>query len=195
MTTALDSPPAAGRLRTAWNAAHAPVTGAPRWAVIAAYAVPFTVLPSGIWRISAIFTDGQAHDRGDVPGWLSMHLYVVLLSIVSELLAFTAVGLVARWGERVPRWIPVLRGRRIPTLAAVIPAALGALVLTAIWTAALVCELAGVTLQGDPTPADFPSQAGGWKAAYFYVAYAPLLLWGPLLAAVTLAYYRRRRHG
>ncbi|WP_091105583.1 hypothetical protein [Micromonospora citrea] len=26
------------------------------------------------------------------------------------------------------------------------------------------------------------------------LCYAPLLLWGPLLAVVTFAYYRRRRH-
>ncbi|MFH9353777.1 hypothetical protein [Kitasatospora sp. NPDC017646] len=45
MTTAQPSP-AAGRLRTAWAAAHTPVPRVPRWARIAARAVPFTVLPS-----------------------------------------------------------------------------------------------------------------------------------------------------
>jgi len=45
MTTATKTPaagpgtPAAGRIRTAWVAAHAPAAGVPRWARVAAYAV------------------------------------------------------------------------------------------------------------------------------------------------------------
>ncbi|MFC9897266.1 hypothetical protein ACFVMC_26555 [Nocardia sp. NPDC127579] len=131
--------------------------------------------------------------RGDLPAWMPGELYVIALSIVSELVAFTAVGLVAAWGEWFPGWFPRLRGRRIPTAVAVIPAALGAVALTVMWTAAFVTELAGVTLRGDPTPADYPSRAGGWESAAYYLCYTPLLLWGPLLAAVTFAYYRRRR--
>jgi hypothetical protein len=180
-----DSPVTSGRLRTLWRAAHAPVAGVPRWARIAAYAIPFTVLPASLWRLPAVFDNGIG---------LSERMYIVFLSILSELVAFTAVGLVAAWGERFPRWIPGLRGRRVPTPAAVIPAALGAVLLTVLWTAAFVTEFAGVTLRGEPTPADFPTQAGGWEAAIFYLCYLPLLLWGPLLAAVTHAYNRRRRN-
>ena len=143
MTTTTKTPaagqgtPPAGRIRTAWVAAHAPAAGVPRWARVAAYAVPLTVLPSSAWRIAAC-TFHAPIVRGDVvsdvtssgvPG-VPLWLYVILLSIVSELLAFTAVGLVSTWGEVFPRWIPVLRGRRVPTLGAVVPAALGAAVLT-----------------------------------------------------------------
>ena len=182
------------RLRRAWRAAHSPTDGVPRWARLAAYAVPFTVLPSGVWRIGEMLVgDDRVGGRGDVPVWLPMELYVVVLTIVSEVLAFTAVGLVARWGERVPRWVPGLGGRRVPTLAAAVPAALGALVLTAMWTTALYCAAAGVTLRGDSASDAVPSQGGGWEAAWFYLCYAPLALWGPLLAAVTVAYVRRRR--
>jgi hypothetical protein len=152
--------------------------------------VPLAVLPSSIWRVVTVHPDAG---RGGVPEWLPMHAYVIVLSILSELVAFTAVGLVAGWGERFPRWVPGLGARRIPTAVASIPAALGAFVLTLMWGVALVCEVRDVTLQGEPTPASFPSKAGGWEAAYFYVSYAPLLLWGPLLAAVTVAYVRRRR--
>ncbi|MFF5207096.1 hypothetical protein [Streptosporangium sp. NPDC000396] len=184
MTALTDSPATTGRLRTVWRAAHAPVAGVPRWARIAAFAVPFTVLPSSLWRLPAAFDDGFP---------LGERVYIAFLSILSELVAFTAVGLVATWGERFPRWIPGLRGRRVPTSAAVIPAALGAVVLTVLWTAAFVTHFSGVTLRGEPIPANFPTQAGGWKAAIFYVCYLPLLLWGPLLATVTYAYHRRRR--
>ncbi|MFE2167429.1 hypothetical protein ACFXB3_20565 [Streptomyces sp. NPDC059447] len=182
-------------VRAVWKAAHAPVAGVPRYARIAAAAIPFTVLPSCVWRLGLLFVDHSAADSGTLPDWLPLDVYVVILSVFSELLAFTALGLVAAWGEVVPRRIPFLGGRRIPVAAAVVPAALGALALTALWTVlAAVTQLAGTTIQGDPIPADFPSEAGGWSAVWFYVCYAPLLLWGPLLGVVTVAYWRRRRH-
>jgi len=114
----------ATKIPAAWVEAHAPAAGVPRWARIAAYAIPFTVLPSSAWRIAAC-TFHAPIVRGDVvsdvtssgvPG-VPLWLYVILLSIASELLAFTAVGLVSTWGEVFPRWIPGLRARREPTLA------------------------------------------------------------------------------
>lgn len=187
-------PPGSGRgPRAAWKAAHAPVAGVPRYARIAAAAIPFVVLPSCVWRVGLLFVEHSEADRGSLPRWLPLDVYVSLLSVFSELLAFTAVGLVASWGEVVPRWIPVLGGRRIPVAAAVVPAALGALALTLLWTVLGAAAVAGTTLQGDPLPADAPSEAGGLSAAWFYVCYAPLVLWGPLLGVVTVAYWRRRR--
>ncbi|MDA0564457.1 hypothetical protein LG943_08975 [Streptomonospora sp. S1-112] len=174
----------ADRIRAAWRAAHEPVPGAPRWARRAAYAVPLVVLPATLWRLPLVFSEEAG------PGEAA---YVVLLSVVSELLAFTAVGMVAGWGERFPRWVPWLRGRRVPTPVAVFPASVGAVLLTALWTWIFAAHFAGLTLRGDPIPADYPTQAGGWQAAVFYACYLPLLLWGPLLAAVTWAYWRRRR--
>ncbi|WP_218005788.1 hypothetical protein [Actinomadura hibisca] len=121
-------------------------------------------------------------------------MYILSLSVVSELLAFAAIGLIARWGEVFPRWIPGLGGSRVPTKAAVIPAALGATILTLAFTVlVIVNEIQGTTIRGDDLPADFPSEAGGWEAAWFYLCYTPLILWGPLLAVLTVAYYKRRR--
>ncbi|MFW3475241.1 hypothetical protein ACN24M_28985 [Streptomyces microflavus] len=121
-------------------------------------------------------------------------MYILTLSVTSELLAFSAIGLIARWGEVFPRWIPHLRGRRVPTEAAVIPAALGATVLTLMFTVlAVVNEIQGTTIRGDDRSAEFPGEAGGWEAAWFYICYTPLILWGPLLAVLTVAYYKRRR--
>lgn len=185
------------RLRAAWTRAHAPVPGVPRWAKVAAYAIPFVVLPSGLWRIMTVvfhIGDDAVHGAGQLPSWLPGPVYVIALSVVSELIAFTAVGLIAEWGEVVPRWIPLLGGRKIPPLAAVVPAALGATILTVLWTTAYATSLAGLTLQGDPLPDDSPTESlHGWQLAFFELTYAPLLLWGPLLAAVCFAYWRRRR--
>ncbi|WP_210747821.1 hypothetical protein [Actinomadura latina] len=194
------------RVRAGWRAAHEAVEGVPRWARVAALAVPFTVLPSGLWRI-AVFAlhlpiiaeddlgpgDGPGGGRGDLPGWLPMEVYVVLLSVFSELVAFTAVGLIARWGEVFPRWVPWVRGRRVPITAAVIPAAVGAAILTVLWTVSIVNGLVfRETIQGRPLPDGFPIHFGSWEGVLGVVAYAPLVAWGPLLGVVTVAYFRRR---
>lgn len=199
MTPILEQPYAAGGLRGVWRAAHTPVAGVPRWARFAALAVPLTVLPSGLWRIAAVFlhfgSGDSEQEAGQLPSWLPLEVYVLFLSVLSEALAFTAVGLVAAWGEVFPRWVPRLRGRRVPVWAAVVPALLGAAALTALWTVGAAAVLTENTLTGDPLPADFPSMTDDWRAAVFYVSYAPLLAWGPLLGALTFAYWRRRRSG
>ncbi|GAA3258504.1 hypothetical protein [Streptomyces lavendulae] len=189
----IDVRPSGGGLRAAWRAAHAPVPGVPRWARTAAYAVPFAVLPSGIWRLGLLFADDPEGARSDLPGWIPMRVYVVALTLLSELLAFTAVGLVAAWGERLPRRLPVLGGRRIPVAAAGIPAALGALALTVLWCFVAWSQAAGTTVTGEPLPADFPSEAGGFATVWFYACYTPLLSWGPLLGVATVGYWTRRR--
>ncbi|MFF3848087.1 hypothetical protein [Streptomyces sp. NPDC002328] len=174
-----------GRYRAAWRAAHEPVAGVSRGMRLVAYAVPVTVLPAGIWRLPAAFGDGTpAGERA----------YIVLLTVVSEALAFTAIGLIARWGEVFPRWVPFLRGLRVPPRAVIVPAAAGAAVLTLLFTVLfLVSEVRGTTIGGGDLPAGSPSLATGWEAAWFYVCYAPLTLWGPLLAVLTVAYAKRRR--
>ena len=199
MTTTIEVR-AAGRLRDAWAAAHHPVPGVPRWARNAAYAVPYTVLPASLWRIALCTfhmpigrgTIGSGITPSGVPG-VPIELYVIVLSIVSELLAFTAVGLVSTWGEVVPRWIPVLHGRSVPAVAAVVPAALGAVVLTLLWTWVAVSFSLGMRINGRPLGSDSVLSFGDWKGLVAVIAYAPLLLWGPLLGAVTISYWKRRR--
>ncbi|KAB2382730.1 hypothetical protein [Actinomadura montaniterrae] len=189
------------RLQAMWSSAHAPAAGTPRWARTAALAVPFVVLPSSLWRIAAvalhvpIVRDTGGDESGNLPSWLPIELYVVLLSVLSELLAFTAVGLVSTWGEVFPRWVPFLRGRRVPTLAAVVPGAIGATILTCLWTWVFAMLAFGRNLAGERLAADSPLNVHTWQGALVFVAYVPLVAWGPLLAAVTFAYYRRRAQG
>jgi hypothetical protein len=199
MTTMTGAGPAP-RVRAAWAAVHAPAAGVSRWARVAALAVPFTLLPSSAWRI-AVCTFHAPIARGDLmagvtasglPG-VPLAAYVVMLSVVSELLAFTAVGLVSTWGEVFPRWLPGLRGRRVPALAAVVPAGLGAAVLTLLWTWTAVALGLGLRIDGRPQAANAPLSFGDWQGLLAVAAYAPLLLWGPLLAAVTVSYWKRRR--
>ena len=171
------------------------VAGVPRWAVWSAYAAALTVLPSGVWRLLTTLghvpldhleTAPEHHGPELVTGWW----YPVALTVVSEALAYLTVGLVAPWGEVWPRWIPRLGGRPVPVAAAVVPAAAGAAALTVLWTWTAVMFGLGRGVNGSELLGlDFH----GWQAAAFIAAYGPLLAWGPLLAAVTISYYRRRR--
>jgi len=186
-------------LRAAWTAAHRPVGGVPPWAGRVAWVTALLVLPSSVWRIAvctfhAPIVDGglPADASGNLPSWLPLEIYVVLLSIGSELLAFTAVGLVARWGEVFPRWIPVLRGRRVPPMVAIVPATIGATVLSLITVWTTITLLLGVNVRGDEASFDVLT-FHTWQGTVAILAYAPLLAWGPLLGALTVAYGRRRR--
>ncbi|MFD3373883.1 MULTISPECIES: hypothetical protein [unclassified Streptomyces] len=79
-------------------------------------------------------------------------------------------------------------------MAAVVPAAIGAAVLILVFTLLFsVSEIRGTTIQGDDPRAGSPTLAIGWESAWYRFCYAPLSLWGPLLAVLTVAYWKRRR--
>jgi hypothetical protein len=160
-----------------------PVT---RTAMILARLVPLTVLPAGVWRIIMGFgvTMGfspTAMEASDIPGWGSA--WVLFLTVLSEALALLTIGLVRPWGEIVPAWVPRLGGRRIPPAAVVAPATAGGILLTFIWTFAVV-RLFVATVEG------FIGGTGWW--VLMVSCYLPALLWGPLLLYVTYLYHRRR---
>lgn len=155
--------------------------GVPRWAELATTAVHLAVLPSGLWRIALVA--GVPVIAEYDPTWWEPY-YIVSLTLVSEALALLTYGLIRPWGEVVPDWVPFVAGRRIPPRVAVIPAALGGVALTAIFGFAGFTAIAygldfGSTLQN----------------ALVAICYAPLLAWGPLLLAITVAYWRRRTGG
>ncbi|MFJ9891645.1 hypothetical protein [Streptomyces sp. NPDC091287] len=178
--------------------------GVPAWARRVAFLIPFTVLPSGLWRIAGMtfglpVTKDIDVGRGEVPGWLPMEVYAVVLTLFAEAVAFLAIGLVSTWGEVWPRWMPFVGGRPVRPMAAIVPAALGALVLTALWTTAFVAILSGHGADGsqlgDGTLRGMLLHLVGaldWRAVLFLATYVPLIAWGPLLAAVTYAYAVRR---
>ncbi|MEV6912153.1 hypothetical protein [Amycolatopsis sp. NPDC051071] len=162
----------------------------PRWAMRLAYALPWLLLPSCLWRLPfALHCEmGQIHDRGMPPLWLSIP-YVLTLSVLSELTAILAIGLVRGWGEVAPRWIPFIGGKPVRPMAAVVPAIVGGLVLTALFTSV---PLGGhqLTVFGVVENVDYVSD--GWEVLAT-VCVAPLALWGPIIVVLTLAYHRRRK--
>ena len=92
--------------------------------------------------------------------------------------AILTVGLVRPWGEIFPRWMPLVRGRRVPPALAIAPASFVAVLVFA----------AGLGITRDV----LRDGLGGVD----WLAHAPGLLgpfWGLGLGAATLAYYYRRR--
>jgi hypothetical protein len=158
----------------------------PRWAYRLAHAIPLMTLPSGLWRLGLVAGSsmGMLDDAGH-PIYLTStgeKVYIVFLSLFSEAVALVAFGLVKRWGEVAPAWIPFIGGRRVNPYAAIVPAILGSLALIAIWTYGF----------RDVFSDDFLPFAGTGWAVLMIGCYAPLQLWGPALLVLTWAYYRRR---
>ncbi|MBB4895439.1 hypothetical protein FHS39_004517 [Streptomyces olivoverticillatus] len=177
---------------------HSYVPGTPRWARLAAHAVALVVLPSSLWRL--LMTAGMAGvGHSENPSYHSQpsdYIYVLLLSIVSEGIALLTLGLVKPWGEVVPRWLPVIGGRRVPVKAAVIPALAGSalLALLAAWffLNPIFFHVHFTPAIGDKGTPHSHLEVSGWSKVLFAVCYLPLLAWPVLVTACALAYRRRR---
>ncbi|SDT66989.1 hypothetical protein SAMN05216371_3553 [Streptomyces sp. TLI_053] len=162
--------------------------GTPRWAELAARATVWTTVPSGLWRLALgvgvpVGFSGElaAVFRNNTPGWGTA--YLVALSGPAEFVAFLTLGLVRPWGEVVPSWIPLIGGRTVRPLAAIVPAAIGSTVLTCLGTSAL--------FGGWAEQLSVPEAPQGLAAVIMTLCYLPMVAWGPLVAAVTFAYARR----
>jgi hypothetical protein len=161
----------------------------PRWARRAAAVVFLSTVPSAIWRTSMalgvpVGADGPyVREHYGSLGWCTA--YVVGLSVLLMGLAALTFGLVRPWGEIAPRWMPVIGGRPVRRLAAVIPAGAGAVALTLLWCAVF----SGIDEIFDVYGLD------GAERVVVLLCYAPMLLWGPLLGAVTVSYAKRARTG
>ncbi|MFI7106944.1 hypothetical protein ACIBK9_11590 [Nonomuraea sp. NPDC050227] len=158
---------------------------ASRWALRTAYALPWLLLPTCLWRLPFAFhfDMGQLDDAPVSPLWISIP-YVFGLSVLTELAALLSIGLVRGWGEVLPSWIPVIGGRRVPPMAAVVPAVAGGLLLTAVsvWMALSWVGVAGSV-----------AYENGWWQALAMVSITPTALWGPIMLALACAYHLRRR--
>lgn len=161
----------------------------PRWVVRLAHLTALTPLPSGLWRIAAAlgipvgFTGDGAMATVTFGSWFS--LYMIALTLFADGLGLLALGLVQRWGEIFPRWIPLIGDRRISTAVAVIPAGLGATALT------VLCGM-GAFGWNDPDTMGHPDSPHGIGYWIMTVCYLPLVAWGPLLAVVAGHYWLRR---
>lgn len=165
-----------------------PAPPPPRWARRAATLAVLTTVPSALWRMAMAVgipvgaSDQIRSERYGFPGWGTV--YVFGLSLLLFGLALLTLGLVQWWGEVVPGWIPLVGGKPVPRLAAVLPAGTGAAALTLLWASAFS--------NVETIWAEYGLD--GAERLFMMACYTPLLLWGPLLAAVTVSYHRRHRH-
>ncbi|MGH3085802.1 MAG: hypothetical protein ACRDSJ_00620 [Rubrobacteraceae bacterium] len=156
-----------------------------RWAVYVSFVVPILyALTRGAWAvgiplgITAEFL-GELQSTGLV--WAGAGLAAVAVGG-----AFLTLGLIQRWGEVFPRWVPLLSERRVPIPLAVVPASLVSVLVGAAGVMFVRLTLFGTFRLGERTLA----LDENWAAL------APELLWplwGAALGAATLAYYYRRR--
>lgn len=172
--------------------AHPRVRGsrpAPAWLrgwALAGFLVPvvgFTV-PHVLWvagvplGISADLLDRARADLAPVLG--------VALAALPALGGVLTLGLASRWGRVFPRSVPLLAGRRVPPLLALIPAGVVAVALIAygvlgIWL------IAGALVAGTTTWSELLS---GWAASGTELVF---LLWGIALGVATLGYHQITR--
>lgn len=119
--------------------------------------------------------------------------YVLGLGAVELVAATLCVGLARPWGERVPRWVPGLRGRRIHRLLPTAVGWLGWAVVT-LFVVSLAVQFGGAWLAGTGawTPADGMNL---WQRVVLGVTYGPMALWPALLAVALVGYWRRRTPG
>ncbi|MEW2075152.1 hypothetical protein ACFZAG_26615 [Streptomyces sp. NPDC012403] len=160
----------------------------PRWAERFAHLIPLIALPVCLWRIPIAFgfTMGTGLPPIDGPLWVSIS-YVGGLSVVSELFALACFSLVRPWGEVLPGWVPVFGGKRVPPYLVIVPAAIGGLAITAVLISWFLSTF----------------QLAGFERDQFDNVWWELLavsssglfsLCGPMVLALTYAYYRRRCH-
>ncbi|MGG0656933.1 hypothetical protein [Rummeliibacillus pycnus] len=97
------------------------------------------------------------------------------------------IGLIQKWGEVFPRWVPFIGGKRVPVLMAVIPASIVAIALTA---AGFIFTFGFFAIKFQVVPAE------GIILSEIEGTIGPMLSWMPWGVALGLAaisyYYRRR---
>lgn len=147
---------------------------AARWGRVATIVATLCALPYTLLRATWLTPWPLGLPAGtDLSSMPETRLQGLLLGGAALAGAVLTTGLVARWGEVWPRWMPGLRGRPVPLAAAVVPATL-------------------VTLALASAAVSMVMMAVGVDELWMLLAF-PLPVWAPALGAATLGYVLRRR--
>jgi hypothetical protein len=104
------------------------------------------------------------------------------LATIGALGGLLTLGLIRPWGERFPRWMGRLAGRRVPPRLAIVPASVIAILILETGIMYNRMALTGVW--------DEDFRTGNWGTVLPEMTWP---LWGLALGAATLAYHYRRR--
>ncbi|HLU59768.1 MAG TPA: hypothetical protein VKZ81_30275 [Pseudonocardia sp.] len=146
-----------------------------RWGRTATFVAAACALPYGLLRLTWLTPWPFGIDPAALAAAPEMRLHGLLLGLAALAGAVLTTGLVARWGEVWPCWVPVVRGRAVPPAAAVVPGA----VVAALFTVAAVPMVVITVASGD----------------LFGLVVFPFFGWGPALAIAVLGYALRRAGG
>lgn len=158
-----------GATRPAWTRPEA----AARWGRVAVVVAALCALPYGLLRMTWLTPWPVGMDPAELAAVPEMRLHGLLLGSAALAGAVLTTGLVARWGEVWPRWVPVVRGRPVPLAAAVVPGGL----VAALFTVAAPSMTIMAVASGDL-----------WLLVVF-----PFVVWGPALGIAVLGYALRRQ--
>ncbi|PZG09977.1 hypothetical protein C1I95_28490 [Micromonospora craterilacus] len=148
-----------------------------RWAAYVAAAVPACyALTRFAWAAGVPFGISaemlaELQDTGAIWAGAGLAAFAMVGAILT-------LGLVQRWGERFPRWMVGLAGRRVPVRLAVVPAAVVAVAVTA----------ASLGYLSSP---NFWALTGALSMGTAPIVFFPA--WGVALGAAAYAYHLRRR--
>lgn len=147
-----------------------------RWVTIGAALCP---LPYALLRMTWLTPWPVMMDAAELEANPAIRVFGLSLGFAALGGSVLTVGLISRWGEVFPRWLPVLRGRPVPAAP---PAAVALVVAGAI-------TLAGRSIIQPVVTGDANIGEIGTEALLIF----PFPIWGPLLGAAAIAYYLRRR--
>jgi hypothetical protein len=148
---------------------------AARWGKVAAIVAVLCAMPYGLLRLTWLTPWPYGMDPATLVATPELRLHGLLLGCASLVGAVLTAGLVARWGEVWPRWMPVVRGRPVPLAAAVVPGG----VVAALFTVAAFPMTIMAVATGDLSS----------------LIVFPFIVWGPALGIGVLGYALRRRAG
>ncbi|MBG6064868.1 hypothetical protein [Micromonospora ureilytica] len=151
-----------------------------RWAYVAVtLPVVGWAVPHGLW-VLGVPVGISARELNDIEQNLSTATGLAI-TLVPPLAGLLVLGLVQRWGQEFPLWVPGLRGRQVPRRLAVIPAGVVALTLVT-YGVLSVAVLVGHLLAGDTRWSDVWD---GWAVTATLLVF---LGWGVSLAVTTTGY-------
>ncbi|MFF4196756.1 hypothetical protein [Nonomuraea sp. NPDC001831] len=152
-----------------WTAAVVPVLG---------FSVPHLLWGLGLpLGVAAGSRAGLAELGGSAVFWVLL----VAGPVAGGLLT---LGLIARWGQFVPRWVPLAGGRRVPRALAAVPAAAVGMLVGQYGAMMTSCLAFGVTRRCAPG-GGVEVLDGSWGFAGTYPVF---LLWGTSLLAAAAGY-------
>ncbi|MGC4815925.1 hypothetical protein [Micromonospora sp. DT63] len=132
---------------------------------------------------------GRGPGVGDHPvdGFLGLPagaFYLGLLCVLAGLGGVLALGLIRDWGLTFPRWVPWLRGRRVPPWVPLTPTVLGSAVMIG-YSATLPWQFAADLSESDAQDIFTPTGV--------LIGLPLLLAWAIALPLAGWSYYRRTR--